>query len=97
MKKPQVSKEEGQSLIQEWRASGKTISQYSKETQIPSHRIHYWKRVLEISEPKAGEGKFVPIKVGIDKRSDLEIQTPGGYIIRLSGSHSLNEVIQLLS
>lgn len=97
MKKPQLNKEEGQSLIQDWRASGKTITEYSKEAQIPSHRVHYWKRVLETSEPKPSEGKFIPIKIGTDKRSELEIQTPGGYIIRLSGSYSLTEVIQILS
>jgi transposase-like protein len=96
MQKPQISKSEGQALVERWKSSGKSISEYCREHSIPSHRINYWKKRVETLEGDKAEGnKFLSIE--LQNNSDqarYEVQTPKGYIIRLYTAISLSDILR---
>jgi transposase-like protein len=99
MQKAQLTKEEGQALVLNWKASGKSISEYCKENSIPAHRINYWKKQFGERSSMSVEGnRFLPIELK-DKSNTLqyEIQTPAGYIIRIYTHAQLSELIRQLS
>jgi transposase-like protein len=99
MQKPQLSKEEGQALIQSWKASGKSIQEYCKEHSIPTHKINYWKRQFgEINSRAEVSNKFLPIELKSKSNTpQYEIQTPAGYIIRIYAYAQLSELVRQLN
>jgi transposase-like protein len=98
MQKAQLTKEEGQALVQSWRASGKSIQEYCKEHMIPTHRINYWKKQFgEINPKEEGINNFLPIELKSKSSTpQYEIQTPGGYIIRIYTHAQLSELVRQL-
>lgn len=99
MQKPQISQTEGQALVERWKTSGQSISDYCREHSIPTHRINYWKKRVETLEGNKAEGnKFLPIE--LQNNSDqvrYEIQTPKGYVIKLYTAISLSDIFRQIN
>jgi hypothetical protein len=97
MAKPQISKTEGQALIQKWEQSGKSIVDFCKEESIPTHRVNYWKKKCRNEAGSISKNKFVSVDIQPSTNQvSYEIQTPTGYIIRVIEPSTLSELIMQL-
>ncbi len=101
MKKAQTSREEGMAMISNWKTSGKSYQEFCLEQSIPYHRLRYWHGVynrIKSGEGKKGHNKFIPISVLARHIASpgIEIQTPGGYSIKLYQSVDLKALISIL-
>ena len=99
MQKTQLSKEEGRALVQRWKSSGKSIQAFCKEHSIPPHKINYWKKQYVKTSPRTvGGSKFIPIELNSKSHTpQYEIQTPGGYLIRIYSNAQLSELVKQLN
>lgn len=102
MKKVQTSKAEGLAMIDKWKSSGKSSREFCEEQNLTYHRLQYWHGVynrVKISENQKGENKFIPISIqrGNVTSPGIEINTPGGYTIKLYNPVDLKSLLSILS
>jgi transposase-like protein len=67
-------REAGVALVQQWRSSGQTPTQFCRTHGVGAHRLHYWRRKLDSQgepQPSLG-GEFLalsaPVGVGAGER-----------------------------
>ena len=99
MQKVQLSREQGLALIQKWKASGQSIKEFCNEQSIPAHRLNYWKKKCsEVSTRVEGASKFLAIDLQTTTGSpQYEIQTPGGYLVKVYMNIGISELMRQLS
>ena len=49
---PHWTRDDGERWVAAWKQSGKSRSAFAREHGLPSHRLHYWTTVLEVTEPE---------------------------------------------
>lgn len=57
------NRETGAALVQQWRSSGQTPTQFCRAQGVGAHRLHYWRRKLDgvrTSEPSL-TGEFLAL------------------------------------
>lgn len=86
-KKSQIhrSRQEWESIIEKQQASGKTAAQYCREHDLSEKSFYGWRRRLGRRVGIKSEG-FIRIHSGQEKPgSIIQIHTPGGYCLDVSG------------
>ena len=67
--------------IKDWQASGKTITAWCRENNIPITTFYGWKKRLEISEPKnihiKSKAKFIELKNPESSASGISLECNG--------------------
>jgi len=67
------------SLIEVWKASGKTQKEFCQEKDLAYHKFHYWfKKYNGQNRQASEESPFVSVSMGPALNSTLEIVYPDG-------------------
>ena len=82
-----------QTVIQQWRESGLTQTQFCTEQDIKLHNFHYWlKKQRFENEPDLGRTGFIPVSVSPHSDSKIDLHL-GQAILKLN----LTELPDVLS
>ena len=84
--------EEMQSLIEQWKESGKTQQAFCQERDLAFTTFYYW---LKRYRRQVDESSFLPVE--ISSGSHIEIRYPDGVILQLPAGIKLSALKQLLS
>ena len=98
----QTSRKEGISLVDEWRSSGLSSTEYCKQSGIPVHRLYYWRTAIkkEKDSDESSSNKFIPIKLSNKTNSSssptVEVVTPSGCTIKFYGEVNWHEISKVI-
>lgn len=73
-----------QAIIQQWRESGLTQTQFCTEQEIKLHNFYYWLKKLRVeNEPDLGRAGFIPVAVSSNTAPKIELHL-GQAILKLN-------------
>jgi hypothetical protein len=77
------------------RESGLTITAWCKQEGVSAWSFYAWRKRLALPKPAASL-IAVPLP-GVSPDAALELQTPGGYVLRLSNAEHVNWLPAILA
>lgn len=98
-----MTREEGEALIRDWRASGLTLAEFGRKRGVSAHRVRYWK--CREAERTTAQNDFVVLTSedssaalrGANYEQNLEVLIDERTRIRLPvGLSALAEVVAAL-
>lgn len=103
MKKPRrqaKSKEEQRTILAAWRESGQSAARYSEENDLGASCLWRWRREQDGAQPGPA---FVRVEPEPECRAvcgghvgQVEIELPGGPVVRLSGPVDMGHLATFL-
>lgn len=80
-----------QAIIQDWQASGKAVTSYCREHQLPSSSFYAWKRRLPDTEPQ-----FVDVTALALSPPEIVIGLPSGITVTIKPGADQQGISQVL-
>ena len=85
------------SLLEQLKQSGKSLSQFCQDENVPKQRLYYWqKRLRRKNKPKPEFIKIPAFQMGHYEKSICEIHFPSGIRITFNTQPDANFIKQLV-
>jgi len=85
--------------VQAQQASGLSVAAWCKQEGVSAWSVYGWRKRLSLSPaPSSAAVKLISVPmVGLGSGPMLEMQTPGGYVLRLSSAEQVNWLPAILA
>ena len=83
-------------IISDWQRSELSVSQFCRDSKVPTSAFYRWKRRLSQAENHE-QAPFIQVAWPTAKDTALELTCPGGHVLRFSETAHPKTLVSVLS